>query len=292
MKNKLLNLTVLCFALLLVNCGCTKEPVTAATSADGVEISFINQGKGDACILLVHGWTNNNTIWDLQVPVLSEKYQVVAIDLAGHGKSGNNRNEWSMSAFGEDIAAVVHAAKLENVILVGFSMGGAAILEAAKLLPDQVAGLILAEAINNPEEQYPTPMFNWVDSTFMDLIENPTAEKAVRLGFIVKNPEEAIIKVESMLDRDKTGWREMLFENFRWSNEDCIGSLEALKVPLICINADNMPTAVDVFQKYVPSFKAKILSGTGHVMMWDIPDDFNRALEESIQEILSAPSLK
>jgi len=83
----------------------------------------------------VHGWTNNNTIWDLQVPVLSEKYQVVAIDLAGHGKSGNERSQWTMSAFGEDIAAVVHAAKLENVILVGFSMGGPAIVEAAKLLP-------------------------------------------------------------------------------------------------------------------------------------------------------------
>ncbi len=259
-----------------------------ATSSDGVEISFSNQGSGDVCILLVHGWTNNNTIWDQQLPDLTEEYQVVAVDLAGHGKSANNRSAWTMPAFGEDIAAVVNAAKLKNVILVGFSMGGPAVLEAAKLLPDQVLGIILAEAINNPEDQVPPPVAQWIDSTFMDLIENPSAEKAAGLGFFVNNPNEAILKVQSMIDRDQTGWHEMLLENIRWSNEDCIKSLEEVDVPLIVINGDYRPTAVEVFKKYVPSFDAKILSGTGHVMMWDVTENFNRALEESIQEILSA----
>ena len=87
MKNQSLCFPVFLFASILIACGCTSEPPAVATSADGVEIVFSNQGKGDASILLVHGWTNNNTIWDLQVPVLAEKYQVVALDLAGHGKS-------------------------------------------------------------------------------------------------------------------------------------------------------------------------------------------------------------
>ena len=288
MKKKYLILSGLLFALALIFCGCTSEPVTVATSADGVEIVFSNQGKGDPAILLVHGWTNNNTIWDLQVPVLSEKYQVLAVDLAGHGKSGNNRGEWTMSAFGEDIAAVVKAAHLENVILVGFSLGGPAILEAAKLLPDQVSGLILVEAIHNPEEKIPPPVIPWVDSTYMDMIADPTPEKAVRLGFFVNIPEGGVEKVKSMLDRDQTGWREMLLENIRWSNEDCIGALKAVDVPLLAINGALMPTAVDLFQKYVPSYEAKILSGTGHVMMWEVTEDFNIALEESIQKIIAS----
>ena len=288
MKKKYLILTGLLFALVLIICGCTSEPVTVATSADGVEITFSNQGKGEPAILLVHGWTNNNTIWDLQVPVLSEKYQVLAVDLAGHGKSGNNRSKWTTSAFGEDIAAVVKAADLDNVILVGFSLGGPAILEAAKLLPDQVSGLILVDAINNPEDQIPPPLIPWIDSTFMDMIEDPTPEKAVRLGFFVNIPEGGIEKVNAMVDRDQTGWREMLLENMRWSNEDCIGALEAVNVPLLAINKDFPPTAADVFQKYVPSFEAKILSGTGHVMMWEVTEDFNLALEESIQKIIAS----
>jgi len=275
-------------ALVMITYGCASEPVTVATSADGVEIVFSNQGKGDPAILLVHGWTNNNTIWDLQVPVLAEKYQVIAVDLAGHGQSGNNRSKWTMSAFGEDIAAVVNAAKLEDVILVGFSMGGPAILEAAKLLPDQVSGLILVDAIKNPETKYPPPVIHLFDSTYMDLMENMTIEKLVNYGFFINNPEESFKKVEAMNDGVRAGWRDCLLENLRWSNDDCTGALEAVDVPLIAINTDMEPTGVDIFRKYVPSFEAKILTGTGHVAMWDVTEEFNAVLEESIQEIISS----
>jgi pimeloyl-ACP methyl ester carboxylesterase len=256
-----------------------------ATSADGVEISFSNLGSGEPAIVLVHGWTNNNTIFDLQVPVLAEEYQVLAVDLAGHGKSGNNRSEWKMSSFGEDIAAAVEAAGVDNVILAGFSMGGPAVLEATRLIPDKVSGIILLDAINDPEDQYPPPAVHWIDSVFMDLIRNPTPEKAVGLGFVVNNPEESVEKIHAMLDRDQTGWNDMLIENFRWANEDDINVLKSIKVPVIAINTDAMPTATANFRKYLPSFEVKILSGTGHVMMWDIPEEFNRVLMESIEEI-------
>jgi hypothetical protein len=147
--------------------------------------------------------------------------------------------------------------------------------------------LILVDAINNPEEQYPPSVVHWIDSTYMDLIENPTTEKLVALGFFVNNPEESMEKVNTMIDRDRTGWRESLIEFFKWSNEDCTGSLEAVEAPIIAINTDNVPTEVDNFRKYVPTFEVKLLSGTGHVMMWDVTEEFNRLLEESIQEIIS-----
>jgi pimeloyl-ACP methyl ester carboxylesterase len=287
MKNRSFITLSLLSALFLVHQGCTSEPVTTAVSADGVEISFSNQGKGEPAIVLVHGWTNNNTIFDLQVPVLAEKYQVVALDLAGHGKSGNAREEWKTSLFGEDIAAVVNALGLDNVILAGFSMGGPAVLEAAKLLPDKVSGLILLDAVNNPEDQIPPQVIHYIDSVFMDLIRDPTPEKAVALGFVVNDPEGSVEKVKVMIDRDQTGWEDMLLEIFRWSNEDCISAFEAIDVPVVAINTAYMPTAVDVFEKYVPHFSAKILENTGHVMMWDVTEEFNKALLESIEEIIA-----
>ncbi len=287
MKQKCIFILSLLAFFLITSLQCTNEPVTVATSADGVEISFSNTGQGETAILLVHGWTNNKTIWDLQVPVLAEKYKVIAVDLAGHGESGNKRTEWSMSAFGEDIAAVVKAAKLDNVILVGFSLGGPAILEANKIIPEKVRGMILVDAFNNPEQQYPPPVVHMMDSIMMDLIENPTVEKAVGLGFVVNNPEESTEKVKKMLDRDQTGWRDILHENFRWQNEDCIPALEAVEVPLLTINPMHSMAEIGIFTKYVPSFEARYLAGTGHVMMWDVTEDFNRTLEESIQVILS-----
>ena len=192
-----------------------------------------------------------------------------------------------MSAFGQDIAAVVEAAKLKDVILVGFSMGGPAVLEAAKLIPDQLSGLILVETIRNPEAKIPPQMSNYIDSVFMDLITNPSIEKLMQLGFFVHNPEASFEKVKSMVNRDQTGWNECLRENFRWGNEDCIEALKSLNVPLISINADYAPTAEETFKKYLQSYDAKYISGSGHVVMWDATEDFNKLLLESIEQIIA-----
>ena len=58
-------------------------------------------------------------------------------------------------------------------------------------------------------------------------------------------------------------------------------------MPVLAINTNSEPTYEDVFKKYVPSFHARIVPDVGHVIMWDATDEFNRMLEESIQEFLS-----
>jgi pimeloyl-ACP methyl ester carboxylesterase len=276
----------LLIAMLIISNGCTSDPPISATSFDGVEISFSNQGSGEPAIILVHGWGNDNSIWVDQVGHFSEKYQVIAIELAGYGKSGNARTEWTMSSFGEDVAAVVRTLDLQQVVLVGFSMGGAVVVEASRIIPEEVAGIVLVDNLHNPEEQYPPPVIHFIDSVYMDLINNPTLEKLVGMGFFVNNTEQSFERVKGMGKMDKTGWRESLLELLRWSNEDCTEALTSVKVPVIAINADYQPTEVEIFRKYVPGFEAKIISGTGHLVMWDAKDEFNRLLEESIQEII------
>ena len=85
----------------------------------------------------------------------------------------------------------------------------------------------------------------------------------------------------------KIGWRESLNDIFRWENDDFIESLTKIQVPIIAINSDQKPTNVEGFRKYVSSFKAKIIPNVGHVVFWDAPKEFNRLLEESIQEFIN-----
>jgi pimeloyl-ACP methyl ester carboxylesterase len=47
-----------------------------------------------------------------------------------------------------------------------------------------------------------------------------------------------------------------------------------------------LETNVEAFRKYVPSFKVKIIPDTGHILMWDATEEFNRLLEQCIQEFL------
>lgn len=287
MKWKNLFLYYSVFLLLLFIFGCSKEVDNKALSSDGVKISFDVVGEGEPTLVLIHGWSNNRTIWDAQVSYFSQKYKVVNIDLPGFGKSGNNRQNWDMASFGNDVATVIKKLDLEKVILVGFSMGGPVVIEAANIVTKQVAGIVLVDVLQNIEMKYYPPIVSYVDSMMMDLVTNPTKEKMVGLGFIKRNPDTSYQRVLSMLnDVSMVGWRESINDFMRWSNEDINTSLEKCQAPITAINSDMDLTNVEAFRKLAPSFKAKIVPDVGHVIMWDATEEFNSLLEESIQEFL------
>lgn len=266
--------------------GCTNEADQVAVSSDGVEISFHKQGKGEPALIFIHGWSNNKSIWDAQVSHFSEKYKVVTVDLAGFGESGNNRSEWTMSAFGEDVTAVIQKLKLKKVVLVGFSMGAPVVIETANMVPALVSGVVLVDDLKNVEMRYSPEVISYMDSMMMDVVTSPSIEK---LGYFFRNNiEESYERVVSMLgDNPKIGWRESLHDYMRWYNEDCAESLSQIQGPVNAINTDQEPTNVEAFRQYVPTFQAKIIPNVGHVLMWDATDEFNRLLEESIQEFLN-----
>jgi pimeloyl-ACP methyl ester carboxylesterase len=291
MKRKKLFSVYCVIALILLAYGCAGEPDNVAISSDGVRISFDRQGDGEPTLIFVHGWANNKGIWDAQVSYFSKKYRVVTVDLPGFGESGYNRTDWTMAAFGEDVNAVIKKLNPEKVILVGFSMGAPVVIEAAKTAPENLVGLVLVDEIDNIEMKYPPEMIAYIDSMFMDIVTNPTNEKLLAGGFYKNNPEASYERVVSMLSAQKNssriGWRESLGDIFRWLNEDCIDALKQVQVPVISISSDTPPTNVEAFEKYLSAYKLRIIPGVGHLVMWDNPDEFNRLLEESIQEFLN-----
>jgi pimeloyl-ACP methyl ester carboxylesterase len=296
MKRKILFLDCCIISLILLICSCTKQPDNVAISSDGVKISFVQQRKGKPAIVFVHGWGNNTSVWDAQMSHFSGKYRVIAIDLPGFGESGYNRTNWTMASFGEDVAAVIKKLNLKQVVLVGFSMGGPVIIETAKTSPENLIGLVLVDEIKDIEMKYSPEMIADWGSFMMDLVTNPTNEKLVAGGFYKKNPEASFKRVLSMLSAHKNtsriGWKESIDDFFRWSNEDCIESLKKVRVPIISINSDMEPTNVEAFKKYIPSYQLKIIPDVAHLVMWDNPEEFNRLLEESIQEFVNKSKLE
>ncbi len=113
-----------------------------ALSTDGTRIAYELIGAGRPALVLVHGWSCDRTNWNAQLESLSRNFTVVTVDLAGHGESECGREAWSIAAFGSDVALVVTLTGLEDVVLVGHSMGGDVILEAARRLSTRVRGLI------------------------------------------------------------------------------------------------------------------------------------------------------
>src|SRR5687768_8178230 len=118
---------------------CGKESPKTVSSFDGVPISYEVYGSGKSpTLVFVHGWSCDRSYWDAQRIPLSKQYQIVTLDLAGHGQSGMGREAWTIASYGEDVAAVVKELDLEDAILIGHSMGGDVIVEAARHLPKRL----------------------------------------------------------------------------------------------------------------------------------------------------------
>ena len=292
MKIKYLFMCCFLIALILITYSCKGKVDNKIVSSDGNKIYFDQMGSNDPTLIFIHGWSNNRTIWDAQMSYFSKKYRVIAVDLPGFGESPNNKTKWTMESFGEDVADVIRQLDIKQSILVGFSMGGPVVLEAASKTPDRVIGVVIVDVLQNPDMKYPPQMISYIDSVMMDLINNPTKEKMLGGGFIKKNPDESYQRALDMFkDHSKSGWSESLTDFFNWSNDQLTEVLKKTKVPLISINSDNEPTNINGFKKYIPDYQAKIVSDVGHVIMWDNTEEFNRLLEESIQTFTTKSKL-
>src|SRR6476620_3348757 len=118
-------------------------------SADGVLIHYELQGAGVPALVVVHGWCCARGYWREQIDHFSSQYTVVAIDLGGHGDSGLDRDAWTMAAFGRDVVAVVEKLGLRQVVLIGHSMGGTVVVEAAQHIPERVTAIIGVDTFKN-----------------------------------------------------------------------------------------------------------------------------------------------
>jgi pimeloyl-ACP methyl ester carboxylesterase len=116
---------------------------------------FIRSGRGAPVLFFVHGFCCELGDWQPQLDYFGSRTEVVACDLRGHGKTPGRPEECSIENFGGDVAALVMNLELERVVLVGHSMGCRVVLEAARLIPERVAALVLVDgsrfAIGDPE---------------------------------------------------------------------------------------------------------------------------------------------
>ncbi len=106
---------------------------------------YVRAGSGAPPLVFVHGFCCSHEDWFLQVNSLKGRFEVVACDLRGHGQTPGRPHEASIEHFGGDVAALIANMDLPKAILVGHSMGCRVVLEAARVAPERVAGLVLID---------------------------------------------------------------------------------------------------------------------------------------------------
>lgn len=251
-------------------------PVASTVAApDGVPIAYTIRGGGSPTLVFIHGWMCDQTFWDAQTGPMSEANTVVTVDLPGHGLSGLDRVDWTLPAFGSDVRAVVEHLDLDRVILVGHSMGGPVALEAARLMPGRVIGVVAVDALQDAEFEYdPDQKAGFLAAWQEDFAG--TCTSLVTSMF----PETAD---PALVDRVKTSMCEGPAESSvaqlqQFLDYDMRAALEAVDVPVRCINASQHPTDIDGNRAYHEDFDAVVVDGPGHFLMMETPEQFNAHL--------------
>ena len=261
----------------------------SAISSDGVEIRYEIHGTGEPTLVFVHGWCCDKSYWKEQIPYFSQSYRMVIIDLAGHGESGLNRIDWTMELFGEDVACVVNQLGNAKIVLIGHSMGGPVILEAAVRTRPNVIGIVgvdanfeYSEDTRTQEEkdkfqaEYDQFFANFNQNTFKKylaenmfipvsdpgLVEEITQKMASRPPHIVEGASRNLVNYHSTLTR-----------------------FTELQLPIRVINSFKNPIAKEAGKRYVSSFEVQLMENVGHFVMIEDPEKFNQILDKFIQEI-------
>lgn len=122
--------------------------------AGGIATNYLDSGGDGPVVVLVHGsgpGVTGYANWRLNLPVLAERYRVIAPDMAGFGYSARPAGlVCDVELWAEQIVSLLDALGLERASVVGNSFGGAIALRAATRHPDRVHKLVLMGSVGVP----------------------------------------------------------------------------------------------------------------------------------------------
>ncbi len=276
-KNQFQKIIIVLVIFSLAGCASlgTKSSGSFVQSEDKVDIHYSDDGQGEIALVFVHGWMCDSGYWQDQIDYFKSKYRVVAVDLAGHGQSSLVREDYSIENFAGDVAVVVNHLQLDKIILVGHSMGGPVVVEAATRLSDKTIGVV---AVDSFATGYQWPEKNKIPEVIAPYREN-FANETYKMASSMFSPTTDQSLVDEISSDMASGPEEVGISAFtrmlEWVANDYQSARENLSKPFVHINAlhKNMPIIRD---------KIVIVPDVGHFIPQEAPKQFNAALEQAV----------
>ena len=259
-------------------------PVSAAT-VDGLKIHASVTGTGTRTIVFVHGWTCDASSWAAQVSAFDKTHRVITLDLPGHGRSDSPKDgRFSMDLFARAVEAVRAEANAEKIVLVGHSMGAPVIRQYARLFPGRVAALV---AVDGPLDirGFPPPQAGQAPPP-MTGPEGLEAREAMIRGMFTKDTPAALQQqvLKMMLDTPEATAAGAMAAVF----DPALRTSDVLPMPALAVFAGTAQVPDEaVTRQVLPDYEAAQIAGTGHFLMMEKPDEFNRLLAAFLDRIES-----
>jgi len=249
-------------------------------------LSYFDNKKGDITLLFIHGSFINKEFWNNQLSYFSEKYRVIAIDIAGHGNSSQNRQEWTIQNYGKDISEFIKRLLLKNVILIGHSIGADIMLETITNNPKNIIGLIGIDYFKNIGNALPENIIKQIVANLKSDFSNTCAEYA-KQALLSKETEPELTEKIILAFREinpKVGIS-LNQNSFNYTQRET-ELLKELPIKIHLINVNYLPTNEVNLKKHIDGkYELYTLNGTCHYPMLENPNDFNISLEKILSKI-------
>jgi non-heme chloroperoxidase len=268
-------------------------------TSDGTELYYTEQGSGQP-IVLSHGWPLNSDAWQVELKVFADAgYRVVAHDRRGHGRSTKTYAGNDMETYARNLAELVDALNLRDVVLVGHSTGGGEVVKyAAKYGKDRVAKMVTAGAVppimvkseSNPEGT-PIEVFDQIRKGVLK--DRSQYYKDLSEPFYGANRKGSKVSQGAKDDF----WRQSMQVNLAasydcvkaFSETDQTADLRAIEVPILIAQGDDdqivpITDAAEKSIKLVKRGTLKVYPGAPH----GIYGDYQDALDKDILEFIAA----
>ncbi|HEU4510576.1 MAG TPA: alpha/beta hydrolase [Pyrinomonadaceae bacterium] len=242
---------------------------------DGAKIHYKSYGQGNEALVLVHGWGCNLNHWRDQIPDLSKRGRVLALDLPGHGQSDKPEISYTIDLFANAIDAVMRDAKVDRAVVVGHSMGTPVARQFYRKYPQKTAAIVIVDGGLRPfgtkemREQF-LAMFrapNYKETSAQMLAQMAgtlsAADKERVNSSFASTPQKVLVSaMESM-------------------NQDSLYGPDKMNVPVLAIMAKSPfwpPDTEQFLRGLAPDLEYQMWDGVGHFLMMEKPKQFNDAV--------------
>jgi pimeloyl-ACP methyl ester carboxylesterase len=271
--------------------GCASNELSlrhdVALSFDAERIAYDVVGTGETALIFIHGWSCDGRYWQKQIPVFAKEYQVITVDLAGHGHSSLDRSEFSMLSFAKDVKAIIDKENIERAILIGHSMGGGVIAEAARLMPKKVVGIVAIDTLHNVAEQIPQSVIDEMVQPLEVDFKN-AAQDFISPMFPKGTDQQLVNWVKEDMSSAPKEIALNAFENYlgQYISGEAVTVFKDITIPVVSINARLWPTAAEENRKHIKNYQLFYIEDTGHFPMLEKPEEFNMLLKKALNSIL------
>lgn len=171
-----------------------------------MELNFKKFGEGQPLIIL-HGLFGSLDNWQTHGKKLSEYFEVYLVDQRNHGHSGWS-DDFSYDLLADDLKEFVDNHGLDDVVLIGHSMGGKTIMRYAQKYPENIAKMIV---VDMGVKEYPIhhdTILEGLKSIDLDVI-NTRSGASKQLSKFIDNQSirQFLLKNLYWIEKGRLGWR-------------------------------------------------------------------------------------